>query len=308
MKKYCVFYLVIVLLLSLLAGCEMTEGISTEVILPYGSEEYESGNWSVEELVQHFEELGFYHVKTDISKTFNEDEVGVYEVRVEIDPDALLTQYKKFQKDEQVRKRCEIRIKANTLIPVLTIENCPDFAEVVKAGPDEAYEALKEFLRQHENEFIEFDGTVKMWGKPTPGSSGEYLHVYIEHGNATLYKNGVNYSELAIQNTGIGVGAKVHILGHIEDEDIVIRSLTITEPVEAVLETDPAETEPPATEPEDKEETKGYTYILNTNTGKFHYPSCSSAKKIKDSNRQEFQGTRDELIARGYSPCGNCHP
>lgn len=50
------------------------------------------------------------------------------------------------------------------------------------------------------------------------------------------------------------------------------------------------------------------TYILNTNTRKFHRPDCSSVKKIKDKNKAEFTGTREEAIAAGYDPCGNCNP
>lgn len=49
-------------------------------------------------------------------------------------------------------------------------------------------------------------------------------------------------------------------------------------------------------------------YIINTNTGKFHYPSCHSVDDMKESNKQETQLTRDELVAQGYSPCGNCKP
>lgn len=50
------------------------------------------------------------------------------------------------------------------------------------------------------------------------------------------------------------------------------------------------------------------TYILNTNSMKFHFASCGSADDIKDSNRSQFTGTRDELLSRGYSPCGRCSP
>lgn len=50
------------------------------------------------------------------------------------------------------------------------------------------------------------------------------------------------------------------------------------------------------------------TYILNTNTKKFHYPSCLSVKDIKAAHKKEFYGTRDEAIAAGYAPCGRCHP
>ena len=50
------------------------------------------------------------------------------------------------------------------------------------------------------------------------------------------------------------------------------------------------------------------TYILNTNTRKFHYPNCSSVKQISDSNKKEFTGSRKELLDMGYEPCGNCNP
>ena len=29
---------------------------------------------------------------------------------------------------------------------------------------------------------------------------------------------------------------------------------------------------------------------------------------MKDKNKQEFHGTRDEVVAKGYSPCGRCKP
>jgi len=50
------------------------------------------------------------------------------------------------------------------------------------------------------------------------------------------------------------------------------------------------------------------TYVLNTNTKKFHKPDCKSVKKMKDKNKGSFTGTRDAVIAQGYDPCGNCHP
>ncbi len=49
-------------------------------------------------------------------------------------------------------------------------------------------------------------------------------------------------------------------------------------------------------------------YILNTNSLKFHSPSCSSVEKIKSENKDTFSGTRDSLIDDGYSPCGICKP
>lgn len=49
-------------------------------------------------------------------------------------------------------------------------------------------------------------------------------------------------------------------------------------------------------------------YVLNNNTMKFHLPDCKSVGKIKASNRSDYHGSREDLIARGYAPCKNCNP
>ena len=50
------------------------------------------------------------------------------------------------------------------------------------------------------------------------------------------------------------------------------------------------------------------SYVLNTNSHKFHYPDCSSVSDMNPKNRQDFSGTRDEVIAMGYQPCKRCKP
>ena len=50
------------------------------------------------------------------------------------------------------------------------------------------------------------------------------------------------------------------------------------------------------------------TYIINTRTGKFHDPSCSSAAEISPGNRLETTANREDLLSRGYEPCGKCRP
>ncbi len=50
------------------------------------------------------------------------------------------------------------------------------------------------------------------------------------------------------------------------------------------------------------------SYILNSNTKKFHLPGCSSVSQIQEANRKEFTGTRKELLDQGFSPCGQCRP
>lgn len=50
------------------------------------------------------------------------------------------------------------------------------------------------------------------------------------------------------------------------------------------------------------------TYVLNTNTGKFHRPGCNSLNHMKASNRKTVTGSRDQLISQGCEPCKNCNP
>lgn len=52
----------------------------------------------------------------------------------------------------------------------------------------------------------------------------------------------------------------------------------------------------------------GYDYVLNTNTKRFHDPSCSSVLNMSDKNKDYFTGSREQLIESGYVPCGNCNP
>ena len=49
-------------------------------------------------------------------------------------------------------------------------------------------------------------------------------------------------------------------------------------------------------------------YVLNTSSRKFHAPDCPSCADISGDNRQDYHGTRDDLLARGYEPCGSCRP
>lgn len=49
-------------------------------------------------------------------------------------------------------------------------------------------------------------------------------------------------------------------------------------------------------------------YVLNTNTMKFHYPTCKSAEETKAHNKDEVKAKRTELLKQGYEPCKRCNP
>ena len=54
---------------------------------------------------------------------------------------------------------------------------------------------------------------------------------------------------------------------------------------------------------------KGTTeYVLNTNSKKFHVPSCSSVDQMSAKNRQDVTDTRENIVGRGFEPCKRCNP
>lgn len=110
------------------------------------------------------------------------------------------------------------------------------------------------------------------------------------------------------------------------DADGVVGPMTISTLVEIVSgnRTMPAEiiqiaTDPPARSYNEEPVQRSFdtpapaqsfdgNYVVNTNTGKFHSPSCSQVHKMNDENKWEYYGSRDDLINQGYSPCGKCNP
>lgn len=63
-----------------------------------------------------------------------------------------------------------------------------------------------------------------------------------------------------------------------------------------------------AVEPPVQQQVTTGTYVLNTNTKKFHYPTCSSVGDIKPKNRSDVNDSRETIIAQGYAPCKRCNP
>ena len=80
------------------------------------------------------------------------------------------------------------------------------------------------------------------------------------------------------------------------------------EPGSSAPSAEPPSTQKPTEAPTEPTTAAEHDYVVNTNTKKFHYPTCSSVGKIKPSNRSDRHCSRDVLIAEGYDPCGNCRP
>ena len=69
----------------------------------------------------------------------------------------------------------------------------------------------------------------------------------------------------------------------------------------------PAPAPKPEPEPEPEPDRPAViAYVVNRNSGLFHHPNCPSAKRMKPENKKIVNGTRQDLINMGYTPCRVC--
>lgn len=149
-----------------------------------------------------------------------------------------------------------------------------------------------------------------------------------ETGNHVLYRvtpvfedlnlvaDGVQMEAYSVEDEGAGVCFNVYVYNVQPGVEIDYATgeswLDGEEPEEqetpAETVTEPMGEDGGTTENTQTQATEEATYILNTNSHKFHLPDCSGAASISDANRQEYTGSREDLIAQGYAPCKQCNP
>lgn len=110
---------------------------------------------------------------------------------------------------------------------------------------------------------------------------------------SNLVADGVLMEALSVEDQGEGISFCVYCYN--VQPGVVIDYRTGESRAEG---TAPAEAQPQETG----------TYILNTNSKKFHTQDCPGGQKTSKKNKQIFTGSRDQLIAEGYTPCGSCKP
>lgn len=139
-----------------------------------------------------------------------------------------------------------------------------------------------------------------------------------------LLASGVLMEARSIEDQGRGISFCVYahnvqpgvIINYKSGDSIADNQWNCSLPVEIAQETntelllpdsEKADMVPNKTLPE-SENFMEVTYVLNTNTKRFHDPSCPSVQETKEKNRKDFYGTREEAIEEGYIPCGRCKP
>lgn len=157
---------------------------------------------------------------------------------------------------------------------------------------------------------------------PFENEVADYIH---ETGNHVLYRVtpifegdnlvacGVQMEAESVEDEGAGVSFNVYVY-NVQDGVVIDYSSGDSQKGDPVGDphTTPASgtasSASGASSAEDSSAEELHTYILNKNTRKFHLPDCPSASDIKARNKEEYTGTREDLLEQGYEPCGNCRP
>lgn len=129
-----------------------------------------------------------------------------------------------------------------------------------------------------------------------------YRSTPIFEGN-NLLASGVLLEAYSVEDNGDGICFNVYCYN--VQPDISINYATGDSSFAGTQQTEPPKQTEQSNPPAQNVES---TYILNVNTKKFHYPSCSSVKQMSDKNKQTYTGSRDDLISQGYDPCKKCNP
>ncbi len=109
--------------------------------------------------------------------------------------------------------------------------------------------------------------------------------------NDNLVASGVQMEAYSVEDNGDGICFNIYCFN-----------------VQPYIEIDYATGESKLIETQIETEDESTNYILNTKSKKFHLPECSSVNDMSKSNKQEYSGTRQNLISQGYDPCGSCNP
>ena len=123
-----------------------------------------------------------------------------------------------------------------------------------------------------------------------------------------LVASGVLMEAYSIDDSGTGIQFCVYcynVQPNIAIDYATGDSHALVEPVVTIT----VQAEPPkAISEKEEKQIADCDYILNTNSKKFHYPSCSSVDTMAEHNTEYFTGSRDDVIAMGYEPCKRCNP
>ncbi len=138
---------------------------------------------------------------------------------------------------------------------------------------------------------LPFENMIADYVKET-GNHVMYRVTPVFHGNE-LVARGVLMEALSVEDEGEGICFYVYAYNNQPGVQIDYASgVSSLDAEDLLVTTSPAET----------------GYIINTKSKKFHLSTCGQGESTKKENKEHYSGSRDDLIAEGYTPAGCCDP
>jgi len=148
-KRYFLFFLLSFSFLFSACGEMEEQEEPVQITMPYDSYDYTvGGDWTIDELVDHLEELGFTKIETD---TYSLDEYKPRQIKsIEIDGEDSFDQGKRFYSND------EVEILYYNFDYVLTPDNCEELNAFLSG---ESTDYMK-FAEEYDGRTVAFDAYV----------------------------------------------------------------------------------------------------------------------------------------------------
>ncbi len=131
---------------------EDTEASEGKIEMPYGRDEYLGSKWTQEELVKHFEDLGFTSIEVSGSKPdLRNYDQNIFELYVE---KGLFSTSESWEAGEFLNADDTIKIYYNEW-PIITVDNNEDLKNVLTS-----VDIAKDFAYKYDGHYIKVDGYV----------------------------------------------------------------------------------------------------------------------------------------------------
>ena len=157
---------------------------------------------------------------------------------------------------------------------------------------------------------LDFENTVSGYLEEKPNNHVLYRVTPIFKGD-NLVASGVEMEGYSVEDKGKGVCFNVYCYNVQPGVTINYADGTSCETKSDNIRTVPRVNTPSTTNNSNAQTVdnkKSYTYVLNTNTHKFHRPDCGSVSDMKEKNKKYSSDDRETIINNGYSPCKRCNP
>lgn len=227
MKKITNIFILFSILLFLCTSCSLN---IEKIPMPYGTDDYDNGEWTLEKVTENLNEQGFDEIEIVEYESRGLDRERI-KVKIEdYSNGSLLTEYKSFKKGELFYTYEKIKIEVYKPIPVLNINNCPELGVILSEWSDLEGDVSvwKPFMEEHNGEYIEFNGKIVDCFDEFYYITDLTLTISFEnYENITFCWDGISTNEVGYQNNySVGCIEKntpVHVVAKITCTDDIYR-------------------------------------------------------------------------------------